>query len=318
MKLLTQKVALMFPWLAVGAFLVFSSATLAGQKKFRETPVEECVLQTMDGWGQTKTSPIEPNSLPKRIVLIESGKTDNLNHFNIAVSGYRNALGPENLAYVRRTATRAAEGSLTEKESSEAISRLKEIRAPLKTLRFLYNATSEDHDAPAVLDELVTSLGKLRDVIRRPNPEKMKQLGKRMLAATEPERLGKIDRKIAQYQPSNRSDFKDWASRTLRSTRKILEKGAGTPDEFHQARKNLQALLAVYETEVAAHPGREQERKIAQFLLAETERMGDEVGEHEVQVIQEGLRYNKDVVEFPKDLSQELLAFLARFKLNHD
>lgn len=280
----------------------------------RETSVSNCLIRTIREFEAAKEGDVQPVALPESIDPISINKHQAKDDFEVGVQVYHAEFGSSAIENLRKIANSVAAGELRQDEASAAIARLKEIRAPLKRLRFLFRATASDHKDPKVLNELTIAVGKLRDVIKRNDTKNAAAQANRVLASLKDKKLNAIEKAIQKFKPSTRSEFDRWMRHTLKQTEKILAKGSGTPDRFHTARKNLQAILAVAQSELIQDPDNKSLQEIADFLLSQTELMGDEIGEHEVASIANGLRYNKDKVEFPAALVQGAVQFVSRIK----
>jgi CHAD domain-containing protein len=274
------------------------------------------LFETLQSWEELKKQkPLPEVELPPVLHPISIRKEDATQDFELAVARLRKTWTPEAIRDVREITRLGIEGAeLTPEQRKAFNTRLKEIRSDFKSLRFLYEALSERHKLPDELDELTIAIGKLRDVIqgKRGDPKDLVRYSKRLSRALEPSSLKKVETEIARFAPADKKSFEDWMRRELKATRKILKDGKARPDTFHDVRKSLQAILTVYQHELALHPGpgHEEWDTVTRFLLRETEQLGEEHESWERGDVQNKMDYDKDNVKLPKELRKKLLDFI--------
>src|SRR5581483_5970772 len=100
--------------------------------------------------------------VPRVVTLPRISKEDSLQDFNIGVQWFRSKWTPESVQALRSLVGRIRDGQVSPRKASQARAQLKEVRSTLKFLRFLFSALSKDHQAPKALDEIATSIGKVR------------------------------------------------------------------------------------------------------------------------------------------------------------
>lgn len=294
-------------WLTIWSFSPFS-AVAAGH--FQESPVAGCILKSLDEFEESKEHLPKKVPLPSVVGLPDIKKDQVALDFNVCVQWFRAEWTSDILKRLRSIAKSVSAGELSAEELASMDKELTGMRASLKFLRFLFTSLDKDHGTPKAFDELATAVGKLRDGTKRLDPSEWPKLGKRVLRATSPSEMKKIEKEIAGFKPASGDNFKEWLKATLAQTEKILTSGHGTGRDWHQARKNLQAILSVYKLELLKDPNNPDFKSIVAFLLKETELMGDEVGVHERAAIAGKIDYEEDLVPYPAGLVSKLLDFL--------
>lgn len=292
--------------------MILSLGPIAGQaaSHFIESPVAACFINSLEAFEESKESLPEFVALPDSVELSELRRSDARYNYNVGVNWFRSHWQAKELKRLRELAQKAARGEIAPGELNAIGQEIKQIRSSVKFLRFLFTALSDDHEVPEALDELATAVGKLKDGLKRLDSSQWPPLAKRVLRATRSRAIKEVDQEISDFRPASRQDFKKWLKKNLQEAEAILAAGSGTGNAWHQARKNLQAVLAVYQLELQKDPSNLELRKIVSYLLKQTELMGDEVGAHEDAVLMNGLNYNKDAVPFPGALAADVLKFI--------
>jgi hypothetical protein len=278
--------------------------------------IEDCI-ESLRSWEQLKKKVnfVEVR-LPGKIDPISVSKDDARRDFAVGVALFESTWSDEVVRELRGLARESLDGQPSNARVLQMNDRLKDIRGSLKTLRFLYEALSADHKCPPAIDELTTAIGKLRDCIqgKRGSAADIPPAARRLLKALKEEQVVQVEDELRAFEPSRRPGFDRWVKDTVRETEEILSRKKGPASDFHDARKNLQCLLAVYEVEMEFHPENREWEPVARFLLQETENIGDANEDWERQDSRGNLNYKKDGVRYPRELAQVILAFLHRIR----
>ena len=252
--------------------------------------------------------------LPEQPPRLQLRRPEAQRIFNSALVVFRSVWSDPSIQRLREIAASGARGNEILDEAAAVNLELKEIRAALKHLRFVYGVLNQSERVPPALDELTTALGKLRDAVqgKRSSPENLREYSRRLLSALEPRQVQRIETEIAAFQPIGRRSFEQRLRSLVAESLRILQEKERTPGEFHDLRKNLQSLLAIAEIQLQMRPTDQNLQAIVHWLVQRTERLGQEHEAWERATSRGELNYKRDRVSLSKPLRRDLQEFLGR------
>ena len=302
MYLLLQRISfLLLVFLSSGAYASSEHTDFSGHSK-------TCSLLP----DLKKLSPLPSIEIERLVVNPQIARQ----YYEVGLAQFRASWNPEVIESLKKIASDASDANTAQLKLNKSVyPKLKSARAPLKTLRFLFFALSEEHACPTVLDELTKAIGSNGDILKgRKAKDVIDKAASRLTQALKPEQVAKLDQALAEFQPTDETHFNLWFDKKIKETKAILEPGQGTAEDFHLARKNMQAILSVYQMKLALSPSDPELKKLVNFLLQKTEEIGDFHEGLEIMKTKGELKYKKDLVEYPQELCVQSLAFLKKLK----
>ena len=165
--------------------------------------------------------------------------------------------------------------------SAQDIADLKDVRARLKQLRFAFVAFDRSHSAPSAIDDLATTLGHLQDAVKAEKPELVRKEAKSAVDLLTKSKMAKVEKEITDFQPSGKTSFTQWLNEQALEIDESLRAKSLTPKQYHETRKAISRLVAVFDALNTTGPSETTQRTV-ELLSTLNGKMG---GEHDVLVV---------------------------------
>ncbi len=247
--------------------------------------------------------------LPGRIaVSIDAHRASRL--YQRAVEGWNDAFRIEELAQITDEIRAVGPKGL----SGKTVDRLKTLRKHGAILRASFVSLAAPHEAPPVLDELVTEFGKLNDAIDHHVHDEAIDRAARLGQLLEAQPIAALERELAAFVPASRTSFDRHVATTLGDVRARIQQSPLPAREFHEVRKSLKAVLAVLHLLTLDPDASADVREAYDHLNA----VNDELGKRHDDAVGRGLRgkdrYKKIEIEIPPHLRETVDKLAARFQ----
>lgn len=123
----------------------------------------------------------------------------------------------------------------------------RDIRARFKQLRFAYVMFARAHDYPPALHRITRVMGHLQDALKhgRRGQAAARALQLRLLAT--PGSFARIVREMDRFRPSDRASFRAYVDREMDTVRATLASPLVTARRFHETRKVVSRLVAMFD-----------------------------------------------------------------------
>lgn len=226
---------------------------------------------------------------------VNLGKKEIQDFFDIHAELWRNGLDRKELRGLYEK-IRAGEALSAPEEKS-----LKLIRARLKQLRFAFVAFGDGHEAPEAVDRLATSMGQLQDALKNGRLDIVRKKSDDVLDLLSKKAMGEIDDEIDAFRPAKRSSFRDWVGEQIGELDHGLRRPLVTGKGFHEMRKVISRLVAVYDVFDTINPSREAEQTI-EILSTLNGKMGLLHDSLIAGKLNGALDYDEDPMQIPNDI----------------
>jgi len=187
------------------------------------------------------------------------------------------------------------------------------LRAKIKHLRFAYAAFDERHCYPRMFHWKTAIMGSLQDAFKNKQYASANRIAifVRFFLARLPYFL--INKEIDKFQPSTNESFRQYVLDGIRFIHLNLAKKAITSKEFHEVRKVISRLVALYDNLKILYPS-PYHVSISQYLSTINGLMGTMHDELIIRKFKKTQDYYADVFEMPVEIRQRLVALTERYK----
>ena len=148
-------------------------------------------------------------------------------------------------ARLRRIATNLMWTGTLNKTDARAF---KDIRARAKQLRFVYGALSAEHKYPVVLDHLTRIMGHAQDAAKNRQRKAAAVRGLLLRAMLNRHVIRALARELAGFTIASPASLHDHVVQEVRRIEEVLTLQAITNKLFHDTRKIVSRLVALYDT----------------------------------------------------------------------
>ena len=148
----------------------------------------------------------------------------------------------------RRTLARIAGTALAGRPlGNDDAAAFKDIRARFKQLRFAYVMFDRGHRYPARLDHMTRRMGHLQDALRHGRPVRAlrQALALRLLATRLP--FAAMVSSLDRFRPSDPASFRAYLDCEMAAVRDALAPAPITAKRFHETRKIVSRLVAMFD-----------------------------------------------------------------------
>jgi len=189
----------------------------------------------------------------------------------------------------------------------------KYLRAKIKHLRFAYAAFDERHRYPRMFHWMTAIMGSLQDAFKNKQYASVNRIAilVRFFLARFPYFL--INKEIDKFQPSTNESFHQYVLDEISFIRLNLAKKAITSKEFHEVRKVISRLVALYDNLKILYPS-PYHVSISQYLSTINGLMGSMHDELIIKKFKKTQNYYADAFEMPVEIRQRLVALTERYK----
>lgn len=156
---------------------------------------------------------------------------------------------------------------------SNDLRRLIANRAPLRQLRFAFGLFSQTHKYPPFLNDVTKLMGDIQDAYRNAKPAMLRTKAVALLAKLDLGFWQKINAEIQEFRPCSTESFMMYIRDQIYFLENELNSGRLTAAQFHEMRKVIGRLVALYGMIHAQGPEAEVEQGLY-FLSALNLRMG--------------------------------------------
>ena len=187
------------------------------------------------------------------------------------------------------------------------------LRAKIKHLRFAYAAFDERHRYPRMFHWMTAIMGSLQDAFKNKQHVSANRIAilVRFFLARLPYFL--INNEIDKFQPSTNESFRQYVFDEINFIHLNLAKKSITSKEFHEVRKVISRLVALYDNLKILYPSL-YHVSISQYLSTINGLMGAMHDELIIKKFKKTQDYYADEFEMPVDIRQRLVALTERYK----
>lgn len=216
---------------------------------------------------------------------------------------------------------RAALGKIVEKIfwhrslSPEDQLAFKDVRARFKHLRFAYVACDERHRYPRMFHWLTAATGYLQDAFKNEQGAAVGRLAIRTRLFLTRIFYALISREIDQFQPSTTETFKTYVRSQIGFLQWHLAREKITSKEFHEMRKVISRLVALYDNLKILYPS-PYHVSVSKYLSTINGLMGAVHDEMIIRKFNKTQDYYADAFEMPTGIRQRLLVLTERYKVS--
>lgn len=185
----------------------------------------------------------------------------------------------------------------------------KHVRARFKHLRFAYVACDQKHRYPRVFHWLTAAMGYLQDAFKNEQVAAMGRLAirTRLLLTHIVYRL--IIHEMDRFQPSTTAGFQTYVHQQVGFLRRHLVKEKITSKDFHEMRKVISRLVALYDNLKVLYPSADHDR-ISSYLSTINGLMGGMHDELIVKKLERTQDYYNDTFKIPEKIEHRLNLFV--------
>ncbi|CAH1386693.1 conserved hypothetical protein [Candidatus Nitrotoga sp. M5] len=187
------------------------------------------------------------------------------------------------------------------------------LRAKIKHLRFAYAAFDERHRYPRMFHWMTAIMGNLQDAFKNKQHVSANRIAilVRFFLARLPYFL--INKEIDKFQPSTNESFRQYVLDEIKFIHLNLAKKAITSKEFHEVRKVISRLVALYDNLKILYPS-PYHVSISQYLSTINGLMGAMHDELIIKKFKKTQDYYADEFEMPVEIRQRLVALTEKYK----
>lgn len=189
----------------------------------------------------------------------------------------------------------------------------KYLRAKIKHLRFAYAAFDERHRYPRMFHWMTAIMGNLQDAFKNKQYANLKRIAILVLFFLARFPYFLINKEIDKFQPSTNESFHQYVLDEISFIRLNLAKKAITSKEFHEVRKVISRLVALYDNLKILYPS-PYHVSISQYLSTINGLMGSMHDELIIKKFKKTQDYYADAFEMPVEIRQRLVALTERYK----
>jgi len=187
------------------------------------------------------------------------------------------------------------------------------LRAKIKHLRFAYAAFDERHRYPCMFHWMTAIMGNLQDAFKNNQYTNVKSIAILVLFFLSRLPYFLINREIDQFQPSTNKSFHQYVLDEISFIRLNLAKKAITSKEFHEVRKVISRLVALYDNLKILYSS-PYHVSISQYLSTINGLMGTMHDELIIKKFKKTQNYYADAFEMPVEIRERLFALTERYK----
>lgn len=188
----------------------------------------------------------------------------------------------------------------------------KHVRAKIKHLRFAYVVCDERHRYPRMFHWMTAIMGNLQDAFKNEQHANVKRIAilVHFFLARFPYSL--INKEIDKFQPTTTETFRQYVLGEISFIRLNLAKKAITSKEFHEIRKAISRLVALYDNLNTLYPSSDH-HSISRYLSTINGLMGNLHDELIIKKFKKTQDYYADAFEIPVEIRLRLLALTERY-----
>lgn len=188
----------------------------------------------------------------------------------------------------------------------------KYLRARFKHLRFAYAAFDNRHRYPRAFHWLTAIMGYLQDALKNGQAGAVNRsaLLLRLLLMRLPFYL--IGKEIDNFSPSTPETFAEYVNQQVDVIRSNLDMPRITSKAFHETRKVISRLVAIYDNLKILYPSSEHQN-ISQYLSTVNGLMGALHDELVAMKFSKTQDYDADAFAWPGDIQRRLVAIAASY-----
>lgn len=189
------------------------------------------------------------------------------------------------------------------------------MRAKLKHLRFAYATFDRRHRYPRIFHWLTANLGYLQDFLKNRQFATLRRtvlLVRAMLAALP---FAMLRREIDSFQPSTGSAFRDQVREQIEFVRVTTASGEVTSRNFHQVRKVVSRLVALYDNLKILYPT-PFHHDVSRFLCTINGLMGAMHDDLVARNFEKTHDYHRDLLTIPMQIQRRLEALTRAYGIS--
>ena len=230
--------------------------------------------------------------------------------YRICLQIWRQGTSREALLHVRNEVQ--MNRALTAQEQLD----FKYMRAKFKHLRFAYMTLDRRHRYPRLFHYLTGEMGNLQDALKNQQFDALRRpLFTLKLFLSRPV-YAMMTKKLQQFQVSDGADFRRYVQKEIAFVHSHFGGGEVTSKAFHEIRKVISRLVALYDNLKILFPSNYHEQ-VSRFLSTINGLMGSMHDELIVQKFKDEKHYYSAPIEIPLEIKKRLNELIEKFGEAH-
>lgn len=226
--------------------------------------------------------------------------------YRICLQVWRQGTSREALLHVRRKVQ--TKRALTAQEQVD----FKYMRAKFKHLRFAYMTLDRRHRYPRLFHYLTGEMGNLQDALKNQQYDALRRpLFTLNLLLSRP-LYALMTSKLQQFQASDSAHFKFYIQKEIAFVHAHLANNEVTSKAFHETRKVISRLVALYDNLKILFPS-DYHEQVSRFLSTLNGLMGAMHDELIVQKFKDEKHYYSAPIEIPFEIKKRLSELVEKF-----
>lgn len=253
---------------------------------------------------------IHPDSTLPDAIHFDYTQTQFEQCYRICLQIWRQGTSREALLQIRRKVQ--TNRALTAQEQLD----FKYMRAKFKHLRFAYMTLDRRHQYPKLFHYLTGEMGNLQDALKNQQYDALgRPLFTLKLFLSRPS-YALMTSKLQHFQVSDRSNFKAYIQKEIAFVHAHLATTDVTSKAFHETRKVISRLVALYDNLKILFPS-DYHEQVSRFLSTLNGLMGGMHDQLIVQKFKDEKHYYSAPIEIPLEIKKRLTELIEKFGTAH-